>query len=142
MVPPERLACKLQSPELSAVTVPRDLIPSNTVTVLLASDMPLSVVKLLLEFLIASDIAGLGITPGTYTWTWGPDAYQSFTIQVVPTTPPNITITQTLANDTGFSHTDLITSDGHVTLSGTVSDIAGVASVEVFDGKAIKGVGG
>ena len=25
-------------------------------------------------------IAGLGITPGTYTWTWGSGAYQSFTI--------------------------------------------------------------
>jgi len=81
-------------------------------------------------------IAGLGITPGTYTWSWGPGADQSFTIQVVPTTPPNITITQKLANDTGFSNTDLITSDGYVTLSGTVSDVAGVASVEVFDGKA------
>jgi hypothetical protein len=26
-------------------------------------------------------LAGLGITPGTYTWTWGPGADQSFTIQ-------------------------------------------------------------
>jgi hypothetical protein len=25
-------------------------------------------------------IAALGITPGTYTWTWGSGAYQSFTI--------------------------------------------------------------
>jgi hypothetical protein len=25
--------------------------------------------------------AGLGVTPGTYTWTWGPGADQSFTIQ-------------------------------------------------------------
>jgi hypothetical protein len=52
-------------------------------------------------------IADLGITPGTYTWTWGPGADQSFTIQIVATTPPNITITQKLTNDTGFSHTDL-----------------------------------
>jgi hypothetical protein len=27
-------------------------------------------------------IAGLGITPGTYTWTWGSGADQSFTIQI------------------------------------------------------------
>src|SRR5262249_27621815 len=26
--------------------------------------------------------AGLGITPGTYTWTWGTGAYQSFTIEI------------------------------------------------------------
>jgi hypothetical protein len=51
------------------------------------------------------------------------------------TTPPTITIAQKLANDTGISHTDLITSDGHVRLSGTVSDDNGVANVEVFDGK-------
>jgi Ca2+-binding RTX toxin-like protein len=80
--------------------------------------------------------ASLGVTPGTYVWTWGTGADQSFTIQIVATTPPNITITQKLTNDTGFSHTDLMTSDGHVTLSGTVSDVAGVANVEVFDGKA------
>jgi hypothetical protein len=75
--------------------------------------------------------ASLGVTPGTYVWTWGTGADQSFTIQIVATTPPNITITQKLTNDTGFSHTDLMTSDGHVTLSGTVSDVAGVANVEV-----------
>jgi probable HAF family extracellular repeat protein len=53
----------------------------------------------------------------------------------VDTTPPTITVNQKLANDTGISHTDLITSDGHVTLSGTVLDNTGVASVEIFDGK-------
>jgi hypothetical protein len=51
----------------------------------------------------------------------------------IDTTPPTITITQKLANDTGFSHTDLITNDGHVTLSGAVSDDTGVANVELFD---------
>jgi probable HAF family extracellular repeat protein len=53
---------------------------------------------------------------------------------LVDTTAPNITIAQQLANDTGISHTDLITSDGHMTISGIVSDANGVASVEVFDG--------
>jgi hypothetical protein len=53
---------------------------------------------------------------------------------LVDTTPPSITITQNLANDTGISHTDLITSDGHVTLSGAVFDTAGVSNVLVFDG--------
>jgi hypothetical protein len=50
------------------------------------------------------------------------------------TTGPQITITQTLAHDTGISQTDRITNDGHVSLSGTVSDANGVAGVEVFDG--------
>jgi probable HAF family extracellular repeat protein len=54
---------------------------------------------------------------------------------LVDTTPPSITIIQKLANDTGISHTDLITSDGHVSLSGTVFDTNGVWNVEVFDGK-------
>jgi hypothetical protein len=56
----------------------------------------------------------------------------------IDTIPPNITINQKLANDTGFSHTDLITSDGHVALWGTVSDVNdpnGISNVEVFDGK-------
>jgi hypothetical protein len=54
---------------------------------------------------------------------------------VVATTPPIVTVSQSLVNDTGVSHADLITNDGHVTLSGMVSDDNGVANVEVFDGK-------
>jgi hypothetical protein len=60
---------------------------------------------------------------------------------LVDTTAPKITITQKLANDTGISHTDLITSDGHVSLSGTVFDTNGVSNVEVFDGKIDLGAG-
>ncbi|MGZ5529065.1 MAG: Ig-like domain-containing protein [Limisphaerales bacterium] len=37
-------------------------------------------------------------------------------------------------HDTGVSSTDRITSDGHVTLTGTVSDNNAVAGVEIFDG--------
>src|SRR5207248_1062729 len=48
--------------------------------------------------------------------------------------------------DTGVSASDLITKDGHVTLSGAVADANGVASVEIFDGTtdlgAAKIVGG
>src|SRR5262249_48632527 len=51
------------------------------------------------------------------------------------TTPPMLTITnQTLLHDTGISSTDRITNDGHVTLTGTVSDNIAVAGVEIFDG--------
>jgi hypothetical protein len=35
-------------------------------------------------FLIAT-FASLGLTPGTYQWTWGTGADQSFTIQIVGT---------------------------------------------------------
>jgi Ca2+-binding RTX toxin-like protein len=41
---------------------------------------------------------------------------------------------QTLLHDTGISSTDRITSDGHVTLMGTVSDNNSGVSVEIFDG--------
>ena len=29
-------------------------------------------------------IASLGVTPGTYVWTWGTGANQNFTLQIVP----------------------------------------------------------
>ena len=31
--------------------------------------------------------ATLGVTPGTYVWTWGPGANQNFTLQIGPVTP-------------------------------------------------------
>ena len=53
------------------------------------------------------------------------------------TTPPVAAITkQTLLHDTGSSATDRISNDGHVTLTGTLSDNNSGASVEVFDGTA------
>jgi hypothetical protein len=30
-------------------------------------------------------IASLALTPGTYVWTWGTAADQSFTLEIVPT---------------------------------------------------------
>src|SRR5262245_41702624 len=41
------------------------------------------------------------------------------------------TITQALLNDTGALHTDLITSDGHVTISGMASEQ--VNSVQIWN---------
>jgi hypothetical protein len=31
--------------------------------------------------------ATLGVTPGTYVWTWGPGANQKFTLQILPVNP-------------------------------------------------------
>ena len=53
--------------------------------------------------------------------------------------PPTIAITaQTLAKDTGASATDGITSDGAVTLAGTVTGAAGT-TVQVLDGTSVLG---
>jgi Ca2+-binding RTX toxin-like protein len=49
----------------------------------------------------------------------------------VDTDLPTSTIAQTLENDTGASHTDLITSDGNVTVTGTASEA--VKSVEIWN---------
>ena len=35
----------------------------------------------------SATLASLGLTPGTYQWTWGTGADQSFTIQIVGTVP-------------------------------------------------------
>jgi hypothetical protein len=32
--------------------------------------------------------SGLGVTPGTYEWTWGPAADDSFTVQIGPAAVP------------------------------------------------------
>jgi hypothetical protein len=32
-------------------------------------------------------LADLGVTPGTYVWTWGSNADQSFTLEIGTTTP-------------------------------------------------------
>jgi hypothetical protein len=34
-------------------------------------------------------VAGLGVTPGTYTWTWGTGANQNFTLQIGPAGVPD-----------------------------------------------------
>jgi hypothetical protein len=33
-------------------------------------------------------LASLGVTPGTYVWTWGTGANQNFTLQIRPAVPP------------------------------------------------------
>ena len=33
--------------------------------------------------------AGLGVTPGTYEWTWGTGVNQNFTLQIGPATVPD-----------------------------------------------------
>jgi hypothetical protein len=63
-----------------------------------------------------------------------PTAVTAYLDLTIDTVAPTITIGQ-LVDDTGASSTDLITSDGHVTLSGNVADANGISSVEVFDGK-------
>jgi Ca2+-binding RTX toxin-like protein len=48
---------------------------------------------------------------------------------------PTVAITtQALLHDTGISSNDWITSDGHLTLTGTVSDNNSVSGVHIFDG--------
>src|SRR5436190_11674907 len=43
--------------------------------------------------------ATLGVTPGTYVWTWGTGANQNFTLKILPTTPAtNITNISTRAS--------------------------------------------
>jgi hypothetical protein len=37
----------------------------------------------------SATFATLGVTPGTYFWTWGSGVNQSFTLEVVQTPPPN-----------------------------------------------------
>ncbi|MFM5924210.1 MAG: type VI secretion system tube protein Hcp [Novosphingobium sp.] len=54
---------------------------------------------------------------------------------VVDQAAPIVAITsQVLTTDTGLSASDLITSDGRVTVSGTIGDNVAVGSVHVFDG--------
>ncbi len=55
-----------------------------------------------------------------------------------PLTPSVAIAAQTLAQDTGVSATDLITSNGAVTLAGAVSGYAGTV-VEVLDGTTVLG---
>jgi len=49
----------------------------------------------------------------------------------IDTIPPTSTISEALTNDTGISHTDLITTDGRVTVSGKASEP--VNSVEIWN---------
>lgn len=37
----------------------------------------------------SATFAALGVTPGTYIWTWGSGADQSFTLKIVQTPPPD-----------------------------------------------------
>lgn len=53
---------------------------------------------------------------------------------VVDKTAPTLTIAQVLAQDTGTSNTDRVTSNGTVTVSGVLSDANGVATtVAIYD---------
>ena len=57
---------------------------------------------------------------------------------VVDKTPPSLTITsQTLASDTGAGASDLVTSNGAVTLTGTASGHSG--TIQIFDGTTLLG---
>ena len=70
---------------------------------------------------VATDIAGLSTT------AFNPTAI------VIDKTPPVLKISsQTLAKDSGASATDLVTSNGGVTLKGTASGLTG--TVQIFDG--------
>jgi hypothetical protein len=70
------------------------------------------------------------------------DGTMTFTVQAAAPTvnpPPTVSITsQVLAQDTGSSATDNITSNGAVTLSGTVTGAAGTV-VKVLDGSTVLG---
>jgi hypothetical protein len=77
---------------------------------------------------VASDLAGNTTTTA---------AFPTITVE---TSIPVISInTQILAQDTGLSNTDLVTNNGAVTLSGTVSGAAGTF-VEIRDGTAVLGL--
>jgi hypothetical protein len=43
-------------------------------------------------------LATLGVTPGTYVWSWGTRANQNFTLQIAPATTPKITKFSTRAS--------------------------------------------
>jgi len=73
-------------------------------------------------------INDLGQIAGFYIDNMGVHA---FLASVSDTTPPNSTISQALLNDTGVSHTDLITSDGGVTITGKASEQVG--SVQIWN---------
>ncbi len=62
---------------------------------------------------------------------------QTFTVP--PTAPPTVSfLSEKLASDTGASGSDLITSDGAVTLSGTETGSSGT-TVTVYDGSEVLG---
>jgi probable HAF family extracellular repeat protein len=78
-------------------------------------------------YLITDD----GLIAGDYSD--GDGQWHAFTASpfVADSTPPASTINQSLLNDTGVSQADLVTSDGHVTISGLASEQ--VSSVQIWN---------
>ncbi|MGY4286169.1 hypothetical protein ACVWXO_005389 [Bradyrhizobium sp. LM2.7] len=93
-------------------------------------------------FIPAADLAHSMLADGSYTLTatvkvGASSAASDSHSVVVDETPPAETISSTIGTNTGLTTTISsggLTKDSTLALSGTVSDLNGVASVHVFDG--------
>ena len=69
-------------------------------------------------------LATLGVTPGTYVWTWGAGANQNFTLQILPAILP-------ATNITNFSTRASVQTGQGVTIAGFIITGTGSKSVVV-----------
>jgi hypothetical protein len=69
-------------------------------------------------------LATLGVTPGTYVWTWGTGANQNFTLKILPEILP-------AANITNFSTRASVQTGQGVTIAGFIITGTGSKSVVV-----------
>ena len=69
-------------------------------------------------------LATLGVTPGTYVWTWGTGANQNFTLQILPAILP-------ATNITNFSTRASVQTGQGVTIAGFIITGTGSKSVVV-----------